>query len=140
GVPPALRLAGRGARYLGHDVDPGRHLERGQPLAAVVDQIPGLRVPVQGHRGRDQLPVLVVRDPEADRITYRWMGHQRLLDLGRRDVLAAPYDHLLDPPGQGPVAALQHPAVAVAELAAGERLGVGRGAVRVTGHLAGHAD
>src|SRR6266496_2000522 len=44
GHPAALHLAGRRAGYLGHDVNPGRNLERCQLPAAVLDQVPGLGV------------------------------------------------------------------------------------------------
>ena len=121
-------------------MDRSRHLECRQLPPAVLDQRLGLGVLGEGHGRRHQLAVLVVLDPEADRITDGGMGQQDLLDLGRRDVLAAADDHLLEAPLQVEVAVPERAAVAGPEPVAEECLHRGRRVVHVTGHHPAAAD
>ena len=75
--------------------------------------------------GADELAVLGVGYPEADGVAYRGVGHEHLLDLGGGDILAAPEDHLLEPPFEEQVAVPQHAAVASAEPVSEERFSRG---------------
>ena len=53
------------------------------------------------HHGRgDILAELLVRHGEGDDLQHRGMIHQHLVDLARRDFLAAAVDDLLQPAGE----------------------------------------
>ena len=136
--PDALHLAGRALGDLRHEHHAPRHLERRQASAReVADLVLGRRRSVAQHDGRSHLfSQLLVGQREGDRLRHRRMVEQRLVDLARRDLLAAAIDDLLEPPGQAQIAVLVDP-----PLIAGAQppLGEGRGVrLRVGEIAAGH--
>ena len=73
-----------------------------------------------------------MRHGEGDDLRHRRMIHQHLVDLERRDLLAAAIDDLLQPAGDAQIAVLvEHALVAGVEPAMGEGRGVGVGVVLV---------
>ena len=80
----------------------------------------------QHDRGGDLLAELVVRHGEGDDLGDRRMIHQHVVDLERRDLLAAAVDDLLEPAGDAQIAILvEHALVAGVEPAMREGRGVG---------------
>ena len=65
------------------------------------------------HEQRRNLAEMLVRHADHGAIEHRREGVHHLLDLGRRDVLAAADDEFLQPPGDGEEAVL----VALGEIA-----------------------
>jgi hypothetical protein len=121
-----LHLPGRAGRdFSGDRYDP-RHLEVGQPPGNELLELVlggGEALP-RDDGGADLLAQPRVRDGEHDSLGHRGVGEQRVLDLGRRDLLSAPVDDLLAPPAEKEVT------VAVEEaLVAGAKPAVDEGAL-----------
>ena len=93
----ALNLAGRGARNGVGDVDLLRPLEVGQALLAVGEQLGlGRRTRSATTAAATSSPHVACGTPKHDRLGDRGMRQQHLVDLARRDLLAAAIDHLLE--------------------------------------------
>src|SRR4029077_10931421 len=100
-----LHLARRGLRQRA-ELDGVGRLEAGDALPAVLDQVlrRRLRAVAQRHEGLRPLAPALVRDGDHGAFEHCRVRGERLLDLDRRDVLAARDDHVL-----GPVAQLDRP-------------------------------
>ena len=135
----ALQLAGGAFGDFGEEEDLARRLERRQAFGEERAQLLFVRAHAlaQHDRGGDVLAQHVMRNRECDRLQDRGVIHQRLVDLARRDFLAAAIDDLLQPPRQGEVALrIDDALIAGAEPSVDEGLGVG---LRVVLIAAGHA-
>ena len=88
-------------------------LEVGQPLLAVGEQLGLGGLTAQRDRRRDLFAPGRVRHAEGDRLGNLRVREQHLVDLARRDLLAAAIDHLLQAAGQREIAVLvEHSLVA----------------------------
>ena len=138
----ALDLARGRARDGVGDVNLLRTLEVGQPLLAERQQLGLGGIDRSEHdRRRDLLTPRRMRHAEADRLGHRGVREQHLVNLARRDLLAAAIDHLLEPSGQRQIAVLvEESLVAGPEPAIDERRGVGLGVVLVPADHVGSLD
>ncbi len=106
GQPDSLQLAGRSLRQLVEKHDAMRHLVVGDQLRRVIPDLDLRRhVPRPKHYGGGNLLAkAMVGDCKRDRLRHRGMGAQDLVNLARRNLLAAAIDHLLETPGDEQVA------------------------------------
>src|SRR5438477_13204913 len=120
-----LELAGGGAGQLGSELDRRRALEVGQVGAAVLDELGlgGLGACFEDDQGLDRLAPLLVGDADDADLGHGRMREHPVLDLDRRDVLAAADDDVLLAVGDSEVAlVVEGPTVAGVEPAVDDGL------------------
>src|SRR5437588_11904286 len=93
-----LNFARRGHRkFPRKSYDPGNLIGRDLSLTEVPELLLGYRRPFLETDPRAYLfAVLVVGNPDDGHLADRRVGVEELLDLARKDVLAAPDNHVLD--------------------------------------------
>src|SRR6266851_10267295 len=125
GDEPALDLAGRRARDRLDEVQPLGHLEVGQPLTGVGQQLLLSRGRGQDDSRRDLLAPRWMRDSKGDGLLHRRVALEHLVDLARRDLFAAAVDELFDAADEAQVAgAVERALVAGAKPPVYKRVGV----------------
>src|SRR5271165_1734396 len=139
GKADALQLAGRAFGDFGEKHDFARGLERREAFGEERAQllITCRHTVAQDDRRGDVFAQHVMRNRERNRLQDRGVIHQRLVNLARRDFLAAAIDDLLQPPRQGEVALrIDDALIAGAEPSVDEGLRI---RLRVVLIAAGHA-
>jgi hypothetical protein len=151
GTAQAQNLAELSALYLTrwplghpiHDQDPTWNLERCQMFAQERLQLGGSNIGLRARHdnGRNLLTEAGMRKTERGGFRNIGMPQQHLIDLERRDLLAASIDLLLEPPGEHEISVgIESALVAGAKPAVDERLGIGCAVRLVPAHNRGTAD
>ena len=118
GEPDALHLAGRSLRDVIDEDDSVRHLEGSKPGRSETPKFCSAHHGVTGQYDgcRDVLTQARMWNGERGGVLDVGMREQCFLDLGRRDLLAAAVDDLLEAAGDDEIAvAIQHALIAGAE-------------------------